>query len=124
MAGKSGRKVKRGKAQRFRLRFQRKPENGHSRFITIVVKYAPVISARMRPFTQPLYACLKRKKFKEKKLRWFVFVYVVLVSKANPRIALWLLIKSHRAMVAFWKFWVSITHAHNLRQFMSRAIRN
>ena len=27
-----------------------------------LVKYAPVISARMRPFTQPLYACLKHKK--------------------------------------------------------------
>jgi len=42
----------------------------------------------MRPFTQPLYACLEHKTYIGENKKWFVFVYVVLVSKANPRTAL------------------------------------
>jgi hypothetical protein len=30
-------------------------------------KIAPALSARMRPFTQPLYACLKRNTFQGEK---------------------------------------------------------
>src|SRR6266545_3281856 len=112
MLGKFGRRAKWGRVREYRLRSR----------IRLSGKISACDFSPHASFQAPLYACLKRKTFQGDKARWSVSVYVVLVSKANPRIALWLLIKSHRAMVAFWKFWVSITHAPNPRRFTSRKI--
>src|SRR6266545_2156851 len=110
MLGKFGRRAKWGRVREYRLRSR----------IRLSGKISACDFSPHASFPQPLYACLKRKTFQGDKARWSVFVYVVLVLKANPRTALWLLIKSHRAMVAFWKFWVFTTHAHSRRQFMLR----